>query len=187
MTHFSISSPGSSPNGGDLFGRGHGPWAGSSSKMSRVVLWLALTGTASCIISGPSLVIGMKPQALQISHRPVAAFIGVNNLNKNFERFLVDFQGEHKSNFNTLTEIGALFIAGFTALSATIIPYTIIKAGHVYGPWYTTTVGVCVGVAMMVTSPVWMKPFRKAHTSSAPVHQMPRLKSSQAAGNPLCY
>ena len=69
----------------------------------------------------------------------MAAFIGVNNLNKNFERFLVDFQGEYKSNFNTLTEIGALFIAGFTALSATIIPYTLIKAGHVYGPCYTTS------------------------------------------------
>jgi hypothetical protein len=88
----------------------------------QAVLWLALTATASCTISGPSLVLGMKPRALPMSHRPVPAFIGLHKLSDKFERFLVDFQGEYKSNFSTLTEIGAVFIAGFTALSATIIP-----------------------------------------------------------------
>ena len=135
-------------------------------------LLLFLTVNAFCTISGRSLVIGMKPRALQMSHRPVSAFIGVNKLSKQFESFLVDIQGEYKSNFNTLTENAAVFVAVFTALSTAAIPYTIIKAGHVYGHRWAATVGGCMVIGLLVTSPVWTKPLSKRHTSSAPV-QLP--------------
>lgn len=146
----------------------------------QVVLWLALTGTASCTISGKlSLVIGMKHRALLMSHRPEPAFISLNRLSKSIDR-LVEIQGDYERNFNTLTESFSTFTAFFSALTAIIIPYTIIQAGHSFGPYWAAA-GTCMGIAI-VTSPVWTKPFRKTHESYGPAQQIKRRRSSQAAG-----
>jgi hypothetical protein len=157
------------------------------------VFWLALTvtGTASCTVSGPPLVIGMKPQALHLRHRPVSAFIGLNRRSQDISSISTDFKGPYKSGFNTLVEKVSVinesfenyvaFITVFVgAVATTTVSYTLIVTGHTYGRSWAGATGVVMVVVM--TSPFWTRHFRKTHASSGPAQQ--KSLSPQATGYP---
>ena len=134
--------------------------------------------TASCAVTGSHLMSLTKPRALQMRHKPVSAFIGLNRLSK-------DIEEPYKSNFYTLTSnVSTItryfpFITLFLgAFSAAAVSDTLFKISQTYrlGPAWVGGAGA--GIIVTMTSPFWTEFFRKPDASSSPGQQ--KTLSSQA-------
>jgi hypothetical protein len=151
--------------------------------------------TAFCAVSGSHLMSLTKPRALQMRHKPMSAFIGLNRLSKDIEEFLVDFKGPYKSNFYTLTSnVSTItryfpFITLFLgAFSAAAVSDNLFKVSQTYRLGPAWVVGAGAGIIVTMTSPFWTEFFRKPDASLSPGQQ--KTLSPQAmprAADTLCF